>query len=137
MSFKNQITKALICLPKPQWAPAGVIWSISGAILQNTKCVVDEFQYWHIVVPELFNHSPYLLLVSSELLDLNDHMNTDRSILLRAAQAYPESTFIIWDKNRTWESTDTPNPTNLEVWNDLETNDITKKLLAKISHSVD
>ena len=129
MSNSASIKKVFVCLPKPQWAPAGVIWSLSGSILQNTKCSLDEYQYWHVVVPSLFNHDPYLLLVSSELLDLTDYMNTDRSILLRAAQAFPHSLFVIWDKKKMFEPTDTPNPTNLLVWTDIETDMVTKKML--------
>lgn len=126
---KSPISKVLVCLPKPLFAPAGINWSISGAILQNTKCNVDEYQFWHVVVPSLFNHDPYLLLVSSDLLDLNDFMNSDRSILLRASQAFSQSFFIIWDKKKLWEPTDTPNPTNLLVWTDNETDVVTKKIL--------
>lgn len=134
-SRRNSISKVLICLPKPLYAPAGVIWQISGDLL---KCGydVDEFQFFHVLTPQLLNNQPYACLVSSELLDLSDSTNTDRAILVRAALLLPKSTFIVWDKMNLWEPTDSSNPTNLEVWNDLETNDITKRLLLKLGHSV-
>jgi hypothetical protein len=77
----------------------------------------------------LFSHEAYLFLVSSELLDLNDYMNGDRSVLVRAAQNFSQSLYIIWDKKQLWESTDTPNPANLLVWTDLETDEVTNKTL--------
>jgi len=127
---KPPISKVLVCLPKPLWANAGIIWSISGAILQNTKCYLDEYQFWYLVIPSLFNRDPYLLLVSSKLLDLEDVANVDRAILLRAAQAFPTSLFVIWDKEKLWEPTDSPNPANVLVWTDPETGDVTKKILS-------
>jgi hypothetical protein len=136
MNNKAFVSKVFICLPKPQFSPAGVIWSISGAILQHTKCKLDEYQFWHVVLPQLFNHEPYLLLVSTELLDLDDYTNCDRSILLRAANAFPQSIFIIWDKQGIWGQADSPDPSNLEIWNELETNEVTRKLLIKLGYSV-
>lgn len=132
---KISITKVLICLPKPLFAPAGVIWQISGDLLKSGYDV-DEFQFFHILTPQLLSNQPYACLVSSELLDLSDSAHTDRAILVRAALFLPNSIFIVWDRMNLWESTDSSNPTNLEVWNGLETNDITKKLLLKLGHSV-
>ncbi len=125
---KISITKVLICLPKPLYAPAGVIWQISGDLLR-AGYHVDEFQFFHILVPQLLTNEPYLVLVSSDLLDLSDYTNTDRAAMIRTAMLLPQSSFIIWDKTRLWKPTDTPDPSNLQIWKDQETNSVTQKIL--------
>lgn len=136
MNIKKLNYQILIALPKPLYAPAGLLWQISGDLIRSGFCNVIEVQFFHVLVPLLFSTEPYIVLVSAELLDLGDTTNSDRATLNRASKSFPQSTFIVWDKKQAWEPTDTPNPSNLEVWNDLETNDITKKLLLKLGHSV-
>jgi hypothetical protein len=122
------ISKILIALPKPLFAPAGVIWQISGDLIR-AGYDVSEVQFFHLLIPLLFSTEPYLVLVSTEILDLEDTTHVDRATLIRAAQAFPKNISIVWDKKSLWQDTDTLNPTNLLVWKDLETNDVTKKIL--------
>lgn len=122
----------LICLPKPTWSPAGIIWSISGSLMKQGYNVC-ECQYFYLQVPQLFSSERYLALISSDLMDLNDYTNSDRATVIRAAQAFPKNIYIVWDKKQLWEPTDTANPTNLLVWTDSETDEVTKKVLKLLS----
>lgn len=135
MSNQNHYSKILIALPKPLYAKAGLIWQISGDLI-HAGFNVDEVQFFHVLVPMLFSVEPYLVLVSTEIIDLGDVTNSDRATLIRAAKSFPKSMFIVWDKQNIWTPTDNSNPDNLKIWNDFETNEITQKILRLLAHSV-
>ena len=132
---QSQFKKIFVAISKPLFSPAGVIHQTSGDLIR-AGYKVDEFQFFHVVLPQLMTNEPYIALISADLLDLNDYMNSDRAAVIQMARLLPKSVFIIWDKAGHWELYEESSPPNILVWTDSETNVVTAKIFKMLGHSV-
>lgn len=133
---QSQFKRIIVAIKKPIFSPAGVIHQTRGDLIR-AGFKVDEFQFFHVVLPQLMTNEPYIALIAADLLDLNDYMNSDRAAVIQMARLLPQSIFIIWDKLGRWKVDEESSPPNVLVWTDSETNMVTTKIFKLLRHSME
>lgn len=132
---QKRFERVLLGLPYSVWAPVATHWQVTGNLARLGINAV-EIHFFHTLLPEMLSTYPYIAVIHSDLLDLKDTANCDRAILIKIAELLPQSLYVVWNHSLAWEPTETPLPRNLEVWSNVQTSEVTQRILNLLGNLV-